>query len=199
MDALIDRYRTHIIAGLIAIVAALAVWAVLEQRDGSGPIELVTDNATPGASGSGRPITVYITGAVNEPGVYELDDGDRAIDALDAAGGAAPDANLEAVNLALRLHDEDQLTVPRLGDATSGVAGVTAGASSASGGGPTINLNSATAAELEALPGIGETYAARIVDSRTTAGPFTTPEDLLTRDLIPQGTYERIASLIEAP
>jgi competence protein ComEA len=192
MDALIERYRTHIIAGLIAIIAALAVWAVLEQRDGPEPIELVTEGGTPAATGSGGPITVYITGAVNQPGVYELDDGARAIDALDAAGGAAPDANLEAVNLALRLHDEDQLTVPRLGDGTPGVAGVTTA-------GTTINLNSATAAELEALPGIGETYAARIVDSRTTTGPFTTPEDLLTRDLIPQGTYERIAALVVAP
>jgi competence protein ComEA len=192
MDALIERYRTHIIAGLIAIIAALAVWAFLEQRDGPEPIELISDSSTPDATGDGGPITVYITGAVNQPGVYELTDGDRAIDALDAAGGAAPDANIEAVNLALRLHDEDQLTVPRLGGATSGVAGVTAT-------GTTINLNSATAAELEALPGIGETYAARIVDSRTTAGPFASPEELVTRELIPQGTYERIRTLVVAP
>lgn len=192
MDALIERYRTQVIVVLVALLAAAGVWIALEQREGPEPIELIADNGTPVAAGAGGPITVYITGAVNQPGVYELDDGARAIDALAAAGGASPEADLEAVNLALRLHDEDQLSVPRLGGATSGVAGVTSS-------GASVNLNSATAAELEALPGIGPTYAQRIVASRASAGPFAAPEDLLSRDLIPQATYERIRELVRAP
>jgi competence protein ComEA len=62
-----------------------------------------------------------------------------------------------------------------------------------------VNLNTATAAELQALPGIGETYAGRIIDSRTAAGPFASPDDLILRALIPESTYERIRALVEAP
>jgi len=188
VDQYLDRYRNHLIVGLLALLVAAGVWIALEQRRGPDPLEVRFGEPTPG---SGGPIQVYVTGAVERPGVYQLTDGDRAIDALAAAGGATGEADLEAVNLAKRLHDEDQLVVPRLGDVVSGVAGIARG--------PPVNLNTASAEELEALPGIGPTYAQRIIDSRASAGPFRTPDELLTRQLLPQATYDRIKALVQAP
>lgn len=135
---------------------------------------------------TGEPIVVYVTGAVARPGVYTLRDGDRAEQAVAAAGGFAPDADPERINLARRLRDEDQVVVPRLGQPLPVSQGDTASST------PSLDLNSATADQLEALPGIGEVYASRIVESRASDGPFASPDDLVARKLIPAATLERI-------
>ncbi len=131
-------------------------------------------------------IRVYITGAIRQPGVYPLQDGDRWIDALEAAGGATEDADLTAVNLARRAQDEDQIVVPRLGQTAAAGAGQS----------PLVNINTAGQADLEDLPGIGPVRAAAIVQSRTADGPFTDPEQLTERDLISRSVYDSIAALI---
>jgi competence protein ComEA len=190
MTSWLDRYSSPIIIALAALLAAAIVAIVLQQRDEPASLEIAFDEATPGAGG---PIEVYITGAVAKPGVYEMAGGDRVVDLLHEAGGAAPDANLEAINLAVRLHDEDQVIVPRVGQPASS-SGVVSGVAAAAQA--LVNINSASAAELDTLPGIGEAYSQRIVDSRTTAGLFRAIDDLLTRDLIPNATYDRIRDLI---
>ncbi len=140
----------------------------------------------PSATDQG-PIEVYITGAVAEPGVYEVEAGDRVIDVLFEAGGHTDDADLEAINLALRVNDEDQIVVPRFGQDVSNVAGTTSAK---------ININTASAGELDALPGIGEVYSQQIVVSRETNGPYVSSEELVERKVIPRSTYERIRDLI---
>ncbi len=185
--AWLERYSHAIIVGLAALLVAAVIALVVERQNSGQPLQITVDG-TPTAGG---PIQVYVTGAVAQPGVYEMKDGDRAVDALYKAGGPAPDADLEAVNLALRLHDEDRVVVPRMGEAattgsTSQVAGATA----------PVNINKASAQELDALPGIGAVYSQRIVDSRTTAGPFATTDDLVNRQLIPRATYDKIRDLI---
>lgn len=185
-----DRFANSIIIGLAALLAVALVTLALERRNDHDPLEINLASLTPTPGG---PIQVYVTGAVAQPGVYELRDGDRAVDALYAAGGQVPEANLEAVNLARRLHDEDQVVIPRQGEvaSTSNVAGATnAGLASP------VNLNTATVQQLDALPGIGEVYSNRIVQSRQTQGPFAAPDDLLARDLIPRATFEQIVALI---
>jgi competence protein ComEA len=184
MDAL-DRYRAVVLVALASAVAAGAAFFVAGRNDEPPPLEIVAAGAE-----TGQPIEVYVTGAVTHPGVYQLTGGARVIDALNEAGGQAPDADIEAINLAERLDDEDQITVPRLGE--SRASGGTTGAAPAG----VVNINTATAAELDALPGIGEVYSARIVESRDAVGPFQTLEDLLTRDLIPRATFEKIYELI---
>ena len=180
----LQRYQGHVLVVLAALLAAAVVFIAIDRSGDPTPLEIAFDAATPGG-----PIEVYVTGAVDRPGVYEIVDGDRVVDAIAAAGGFAPDANPEAINLAIRLHDEDQVVVPRLGQPVSDVAGIVSG--------DALNINSATAAELDdKLPGIGEVYSQRIVDSRTAVGPFTSITDLVTRNLIPQATYERIRELI---
>jgi competence protein ComEA len=179
-----------VVVVLAALLAAAVVALVIQQRDvGEEPFEITLAGLTPTPGG---PIEVYVAGAVVHPGVYQLKDGDRAVDALFAAGGNTPGANLEGVNLAVRLHDEDQVLVPRVGQpaaASSGVISNVAGATK-------VNINTASASELDALPSIGEVYSQRIVDSRTRDGLFTAPEDLLAREVVPQATYERIRDLI---
>lgn len=184
MDAL-DPYRTVLIVALTSVFAAGVAFYVAERNDDPPPLEILTSS-----SDAGQPIEVYITGAVTNPGVYQLTGGARVVDALNQAGGQAPEADIEAINLAERVHDEDQVVVPRLGE-TSAKAGTTGAAPAG-----VVNINTATAAELDALPGIGEVYSARIVESRDAVGPYQTLEDLLTRDLIPRATFEKIYELI---
>ena len=177
-----DRAQQIVIVVLAAIAAAGVVAFLVERQRGPEALEIDLPNAV--ADG---PIEVHITGAVSEPGVYEMSDGDRVVDVLFEAGGHTEDANLEAINLAVRLQDEDQVIVPRIGEAVSGAAGVTSAR---------ININTASAGELDALPGIGEVYSQQIVVSRESSGPYVSGEELVERQVIPRSTYERIRDLI---
>lgn len=183
MDQL-ERYRWLVVA-LLAVPLLVGIGFLLRDRlSGPEPLQINSEGFPSGD------IRVYITGAVQRPGVYPLQEGDRWIDALEAAGGAVADADLTTVNLALRARDEDQIIVPSLGQAAA------AGASQSPLPGGLVNINTAGQAELEALPGIGPVRASAIVQSRTADGPFTDPEQLMERDLISRSVYEDIAPLI---
>lgn len=187
MASWLARNQGAIIVALAALLAAALVALAIEQRKGPAPLELQVASLTPTAGS----MQVYITGAVARPGVYEVREGDRVVDVLQRAGGFTPDANPEAVHLAKRVRDEDTIVVPRLGQTPNeGPASEVAGAQA-------VNINTATAEELdEALPGIGPVYSQRIVASRTARGPFASVEDLRARNLIPDATFERIRELI---
>ena len=181
----IDSYRWLIVAVLIVpVIAGVVILWADHIGDNAQPL-ILEDDAAQEAD-----IRVYITGAVANPGVYALKPSLRWIDALEAAGGPASDANLEAINLATRIKDEDMIVVPRFGE----VAGT--GVGDASSALHVVNINTATEQELDALPGIGEVRANRIIVSRQDDGPFTTIEDLLVRELIPDSVFEEIAPLI---
>ena len=177
----LERYRWLVVA-LFAVPLLVGIGFLLSDRlSGPEPLEINMGGVPMGE------IRVYVTGAVQRPGVYPLQEGDRWIDALEAAGGPTADADLTRVNLARRAQDEDQVVVPRHGEASV----------SATDQSPPININTASQAELESLPGIGEVRATAILRSRTTDGPFADIEELLTRNLgIPESVYEKIASLI---
>ena len=185
----LERSRWPLL-GLAALLLSIAIGVLIDREffQGPQPLEIRLDDA-PAAE-----IQVYVAGAVVQPGVYYLHDGDRAIDALEAAGGPAEDADLESVNLALRLRDEDQVLVPRFDESADGSVGVLGAAQAPSN--ERIDVNSAPAALLETLPGIGPTRAGRIVESRQTTGPFVRPEELVERGLIPQSVFEQVRDLI---
>lgn len=132
-------------------------------------------------------IVVHVAGAVADPGVYELDGGARVDEAIGSAGGASPDADLDAVNLAQVLADGQRLFVPVVGTVDhsttpvlsppGGTVGVGSEPADATPVGP-IDVNRADAAELERLPGVGPATAAAIVDDRERNGPFVTVDDL---------------------
>jgi len=187
MTEWLERYRTPLLIVLAGAAVLGLVFFVLRQREGPPPLELQVGDA---ASADSQ-IMVHVTGAVAAPGVYALHEGDRVVDAVEAAGGPAQDADLVTLNLARRVHDEDQVVVPKVGEqsAASEIAG-------ASANGAPIDINTASAAVLDSLPGIGEAYSNRIVDSRVADGPFQSTEDLVTRKLIPRATYEKIKLLI---
>ncbi|MCG0276701.1 MAG: helix-hairpin-helix domain-containing protein [Thermosediminibacteraceae bacterium] len=139
-------------------------------------------------------IVVHVAGAVKNPGVYELDEGSRVIDAVKAAGGYLPEADIASINLAKKLHDEDKLYIPRVGESpATGDAG-SGGGSSSDG---RIDINSAGLEELDRLPGIGPALAQRIIDYRNQHGPFKSVEELKNVSGIGEKRFEEIKNLVK--
>jgi competence protein ComEA len=138
-------------------------------------------------------VIVDVAGWVRQPGVYEFAGGDRVIDAIERAGGPRKDADLAALNLAAPLVDGSQILVPRIGS-SAGSSGGTGG--SAGEGSTLVNINAASATELEALPGIGEVLASTIVAYRDEHGPFASVDQLEDVSGIGPATLEEIRDLV---
>ena len=156
------------------------------------------DPATPAASKTARAV-VHVSGAVISPGVYELDATARVQAAIDAAGGFAEHAARDAVNCARVIQDGEQILVPTLEQAQGAPSGGAAGASGAVASGtasPKVNINQASAEELDTLPGVGPSTAQKIIADREANGPFATIEDLKRVSGIGDKKYEQMAALI---
>jgi competence protein ComEA len=145
-----------------------------------------TSAATGGDGLGGAEVVVHVAGAVAKPGVQHLPAGSRVVDAVEAAGGAALDADQSRVNLAALLEDGQQVYVPRLGEAGGGAGpapgaagGGGAAGSGSSGAEQIVNLNTADVDQLDSLPGIGPAIAQAIVDHREQHGPFASVDQLL--------------------
>lgn len=156
-------------------------------------------SGTPGSVGGGAQVFVHILGQVERPGLYQLTEGARAVDAVAAAGGFTAAADPATVNLARFLSDGEQIVVPAVGEAPA------AGAPGAPGGGGTpsgavipgkVNINTADAATLETLPRIGPAMSQRILDWRETNGPFTAVEDLMSVTGVGEKTFEGLRDLV---
>ena len=171
------------------IMAAAGLWYVrslpkavrIEATSGGAPRSGTGSPAGATPSPRASPVVVDVAGWVRHPGVYEMHQGDRIIDAIRVAGGARRGADLTSLNLASLLQDAQQVLVLRRGAGQSGGGGSggTSGGSGASGAGGKINLNSATLDQLESLPGIGEVLGQRILDYRQAHGLFHSVDDLL--------------------
>ena len=132
-------------------------------------------------------VVVHVVGEVNEPGVVELKDGSRIIDAINAAGGKTEDADLSKINLAYIVEDGTQIYVPRVGEDREEVITESAGEgiiveSSKIEQNETkeqkVNINTATLEKLQSLPGVGQVTAQKIIDYREQNGKFKSPEEL---------------------
>jgi competence protein ComEA len=147
------------------------------------------DDAAHPATGTDGDIVVHVVGAVATPGVQRLPVGSRVVDAVEGAGGAAADADLGRINLAAALTDGQQVYVLRVGEephvppvgtGTPGAPGVAGtGPDADAGGEALIDINTASSAQLEELPGVGPVTAEAIVDHREANGPFVTVDDLI--------------------
>ena len=146
------------------------------------------------AAESAATVVVSVVGLVARPGLVTLPQGARVADAVAAAGGLLPDADPASVNLAAVVSDGQQVAVgvPGAGVAGGAAPGV---AGAADGGGP-VDLNAATAADLDALPGIGPVLAQRIVEHRERNGPFRSVEQLDDVPGIGPATYAELAELV---
>lgn len=142
---------------------------------------------TAGPTATPAPMRVYVSGAVVNPGVYLLPPRSIGDDALEAAGGAAADADLERVNLAHELSDQEHFVVPHKGEPA---------ATGREGARPLVNINTATLQELEQLPGIGPAMAQRIVEFRQLNGPFRQIEDLLQVKGVGQATFDQLKDVV---
>src|SRR4051794_25978517 len=158
--------------------------------------------ATTGGEGAPATIAVHVAGAVQHPGVVELQTGARVIDAVEAVGGALADGDLDRLNLAAKVTDGQRVYVAKVGQSDPGALGDgsgVAGVEDPSGGGAPgakVNLNTATQAQLEALPGIGPTYAQSIIAERQRRGGFTSVNDLRSVRGIGDKRFAELAPLV---
>jgi competence protein ComEA len=179
----------------------LAAFALASQAE-HGSVEIRTASSGQGPGPSAAPsvatLVVEVEGAVARPGVYALAQGARVGDAISAAGGYSPrvDASVasRALNLAAVVRDGDQIRVPSRDDPGQPTAGAPE-APREPGPSALLNLNRATAAQLEALPGIGPATAAKILAARAER-PFGTVDELLERKLVSSKVLESIRGLV---
>ena len=169
-------------------VAALSGGAIAVAARGHDEPPVVELSAAPSAAPSPQLIVVDVAGAVARPGVLRLPAGARVVDALLAAGGMTADADLTALNKAAPLRDGTRIYVPRPGESVpSGALGGTAD--------PKVDVNTATANELDGLPGVGPATAAAIIRSRT-AKSFSAVEELQTRGLVSPKVFADLRDLV---
>jgi competence protein ComEA len=171
---------------LFGLFIAALIWVVTRNPSG----EPVTLRPVP----TEKPVIVYITGGVPRPGVYALPQGARVQDAISAAGGFLAEADKTQINLAALLEDGQKLDIPSIAGALPVLA--TPGPEVITASTELININTASQAELETLPGIGPTTAQKIIAYRQANGPFVSTEDIINVSGIGPGTYERIKNLI---
>ena len=182
------------VAALIAVVvliAAVGVWRHAATREhshtlaqssseraesGSAPVEAGPSPHVPASAGDRTDaVVVYVSGAVASPGVLTLPASSRVIDAITAAGGATPEADLESINLARLLVDGEQIRVGVVGESPPPASSATG---STAGTGTCVRLATATEDELQTLPGIGPALAQRIISYRSTHPRLSTVEEL---------------------
>jgi competence protein ComEA len=185
----------EIVALTVLVVAILsgAAFAFVRAMPRSAEGPAVAPIAEPSASASPA-VVVYVAGAVRAPGVYDFASGARVIDALQKAGGLRPDAEVDQLNLAAPLSDGSKLYVPRRGEQQAAGGG---GATSSASSDGKVNINTASAAELDArVPGVGPVLAQRIVDYRTQHGPFRSINDLLKVEGIGQKKFDSLKASV---
>lgn len=216
VSGLADRIRTSIslpAAVALLVVAGVALGAAALVSHRSAPREVAVPErrlpgagttpatpASPGSSPAAATLVVDVVGAVAHPGVVRVPQGARVVDALAAAGGAAPGTDLTDLNLARPVRDGEQIRVglppppggePAAGSAPGSVSG--ADGSSGDSSAAALDLNSATAAQLEQLPGVGPVLARRIVEWRTAHGGFRDVQQLRQVSGIGDAKYADIA------
>jgi competence protein ComEA len=197
-----ERNRGFVLVTLInlALIGGLFFWL---KRPNPSPIEIVppvpTPTLAPTSTATPSPVRVYVTGAVQRPDVYQLPPGSIVKDAIEAADGVIEDADLVHINLAQELYDQQQIYVPRVGEADAPPP-VTGGEPAPGSRGTVpdgkININAASAEELDTLPGIGPAFAQRIIDYREVNGPFKSIEEITLVSGIGDATFDKIKDLI---
>jgi competence protein ComEA len=184
------RSSYNVLIGVISgfLLAGALVWV---SRSPSGkPIELLPAPTQP-------PLVVHVIGAVPRPGVYELAEGSRVRDAIQAAGGLLAQAEIGSINLAAPIEDGQKLEIPfEDGAEPSGSFSEQPLATQDVNQSELININEASLEELDTLPGIGPTTAQKILEYREQNGPFQDIEDIMNVSGIGPATFEEIKDLI---
>jgi competence protein ComEA len=187
----VNRHRAVLAAGILGAVAVSVAALVLSRPSAPQILIQQPSSRPPGSPPVPALIVVHLSGEILSPGVYQLPLGARVDDAVRAAGGVTAEGDVNRLNLAARLADGQHLVVPRRTEQVT--VNLAASPSPMPG---RINVNTATVAELDGLPGIGPVTAQRIVAYRQQHGPFTRIDELRDAKLVNQGTLEKIKDLI---
>ena len=207
-DARIDPGRPGALAVVLvgvvaAVVAAVGVWREVPRAEPvAGLPALVTTTAAtaaPSTVAAAPELVVAVAGKVRRPGLVRVPAGSRVADALEAAGGVLPGADLAGVNLARKVGDGEQVAVgvPPAPDAAAGGAAAE-GAGAAGPPAAPLDLNMATIEQLDALPGVGPVTAQRIVDWRARNGRFATVDQLREVEGIGERRLGQLRELVRA-
>ena len=196
----------------IAMASGLAMASLGGERDagitieraGSGTHSKDDDDSehgstsVPAKSTPTEVLYIDIDGAVATPGVYRLKDGARISDAIDAAGGLLESADVSSLNRAAKIADGQKIHVPAAGEEVVSSSADDAGVSSATSSSVSglVNLNTATAEELQALSGVGPSTAQAIIEDRDAHGPFSSIEDLMRVSGIGEKKFEKLRSQV---
>jgi competence protein ComEA len=175
------------VAAVVVLGAAVFAWSTRPRPEPLVAQLTATAPATPAATAPAE-LVVAVTGMVHEPGLVRLPPGSRVADAIEAAGGLLPEAELDYLNLARKLVDGELVAVgipPPPGQAAGGT-----------GPGGKVNLNTATQSELETLPGVGPALAQRIINYRTEHGPFESVTQLRQVSGIGEVRYAELSDLV---
>ena len=208
----LSRRQLSIYAALAVVVVAVGVRYLVATQSGARPAGVslaalpsaapaaASPAVSPTATAAAAVVVAYVCGAVRRPGVYTFAQGARITDLIAKAGGATGAAELDTVNLAALLTDGQQVVVPERGApgvavAASDPAATSAGSSVVAAGAP-VNLNTATMAELDTLPGVGPSTAQKILDYRTAQGGFKSVEDLNNVSGIGDVTFAELKDLV---
>lgn len=203
--------RRHVAIGaatfvvLVVVVGALTLGAgrssahpqvTLPRAPHSGSDTTAGSADTGTADSSDGPPVVAAAGAVVSPGLYKLASGSRVADVLNAAGGPTPDADVDQLNLAMKVSDGDRVYVPRKGESPPPAAGLGNAMAGGAADAP-VNLNTATLEQLDALPGVGPATAQAILDYRKQHGRFRSVQDLLQVEGIGPAKLEKLRQRVK--
>jgi competence protein ComEA len=198
---------------LVAVGVAIFIWVRSQSSspayasddasfvDPSASASPLATNGLPPPTSAPTKVVVDVSGRVRHPGIVTLSSNARAADAIKAAGGALPHADLTSINLAAHISDGEQIVVGG-GGASSSASGTSGGSGSGSGtagsgvSGAKLDINTASAQELDALPGVGPVMAGRIVAYRQAHGAFTSVDQLQDVSGIGPSKYKQLAPLV---
>ena len=197
-----------VLVGVVAaVVAAVGVWREVPRAEPvAGLPALVTTTAAtaaPSTVAAAPELVVAVAGKVRRPGLVRVPAGSRVADALEAAGGVLPGADLAGVNLARKVGDGEQVAVgvppaPDAAGAPAAAGAAAAGAGAAGAAAAPLDLNTATVEQLDALPGVGPVTAQRIVDWRARNGRFATVDQLREVEGIGERRLGQLRELVRA-
>ena len=182
------------ISGFAGSFAARGQQDSLVERTSQDDTE--SERGEDGTSDEGDKIVVDVSGAVKNPCVVTLSEGDRVSDAIEAAGGLNEDADVSVLNRAAKLSDGMKITVPRVGESASSAQSDGGGETSSEASSSLININTASEDELQELSGVGPSTAAAIVQDREENGLFTSPEDLMRVSGIGEKKFAKVKDSI---
>lgn len=196
-NELFERYKIPTALGLVGIVLIAGGLFLSNSKNKSERIEQFPKESL---VASHKQIAVDVSGAVRNPGVYQLAEGSRVEQAVEAAGGFDEKANSEYVskylNMAQSLSDGSKIYIPFVGEQVpTGAIGIGSAAKGVVSGANTqakVNINIGTQVELEALPGIGPVTASKIISGR----PYSKVDDLLNQKIVNKSTFEKIEDLL---